>query len=537
MDHRRTTSADPLPIRDTGNDIDLSVTEHRYHLLLDEAPHAFIIQRQGIFLYANYAALNLFKAATFEDLALHGLNDLIHPDDRAQFITLMRDHASGEKFSACEIRCVPLDGVTVWMEATCAPVRYGGEPADEVMLRDITKRKKNEEKTAQQSMVMDGINRILHAALKYETEEELGRACLAIAEKITQSRVGFIGEIKDSGLEKIALVHSSDSSDSMMKATIPPAQHGGFHIKGLYGPVLTEGKGFFTNDPLHYSDSVHIPEGHPMLESFLGVPLIHEGETIGMIGLGNKPGGYTHLDQEFIEAVTPAIVETFMRQRLDTQMQLLYDQTRRDAITKTDLLNEINHRVKNNLMTILGLILAEKRHMPADQLELTEHVWEKFELRINGLLTVHQMLSDSQWTPMNMSDLTHHICAGVIDNYGMSESIALVVEPSSIDVTPRQANNLALVLNELMTNSLKYAFQQRETPIVTVTFRTEKDFICVEFRDNGRGYPSAVVENGKHHVGLRLVHQLVEGTLDGNVRLMNQGGAVAELRIRCEEHR
>ena len=66
-------------------------------------------------------------------------------------------------------------------------------------------------------------------------------------------------------------------------------------LRGVYGKVVQDGKSFFTNDPASHPDSIGTPPGHPPLKAFLGVPLIHAGRTIGMLGLdagiiaGNEP--------------------------------------------------------------------------------------------------------------------------------------------------------------------------------------------------------------------------------------------------------
>ena len=151
------------------------------------------------------------------------------------------------------------------------------------------------ERIRRQNIVITGIARIFREALTCETEEKLGQICLAVVEEVTQSKFGFIGEINlNSGkLDDLAisdpgweLCRMQDQSGHGRKV---PA---GFVIHGIYGRVLLDGKGFFTNDPPSHPDSIGTPEGHPPLKAFLGVPLIHAGETIGMVGLGNREGGY-----------------------------------------------------------------------------------------------------------------------------------------------------------------------------------------------------------------------------------------------------
>jgi PAS domain S-box-containing protein len=168
--------------------------------------------------------------------------------------------------------------------------------------------------------VVDGVGRIFHEALTCRTEEELGRVCLQVAEGTTQSKFGFIGEInpKTNRLDGIAIGDSGWGSCRMPAGT----GHGkktpiNFKIHGIYGRVLLDGKSLFTNDPLSHPDSVGTPPGHPPLQAFLGVPLIHGGKTIGMIGLANREGGYGPEELASAEALAPAIVQAFVSKRAE----------------------------------------------------------------------------------------------------------------------------------------------------------------------------------------------------------------------------
>jgi len=166
-----------------------------------------------------------------------------------------------------------------------------------------------------------GINQILQTALTCESEEDLGRACLNVAEKITQSKFGFIGEVNKAGLEDIAI---SDPGWDSCKILDPSGHHqspGNFKIHGIYGRVLLDGKGLFTNDPAHHPDSIGLPKKHPPLTSFLGVPLMRAGSVIGLLAVGNREGGYSQKEQDALEALTPSIVEAFMRKRAEDALK------------------------------------------------------------------------------------------------------------------------------------------------------------------------------------------------------------------------
>ncbi|MEG9502259.1 MAG: GAF domain-containing protein [Methylorubrum extorquens] len=166
--------------------------------------------------------------------------------------------------------------------------------------------------------VLEGINRIFREALTAPTEEELGRVCLAVAEDVTQSAFSFMGEvdhendrfdelsISDRGWQHLAMENSAFSKGVGPK---------GLKIHGLYGRVLRDGKSLIANDPGSHPDRIGTPAGHPSLQAFLGVPLKRNGQTIGMIGLGNRAGGYRSEDLEAAEALAPAILQALLSKR------------------------------------------------------------------------------------------------------------------------------------------------------------------------------------------------------------------------------
>lgn len=182
----------------------------------------------------------------------------------------------------------------------------------------IAERQRAEERTLQHNLVLSGIARIFCHALTCETEEDLGRVCLAVAAEVTGSRFGFIAETnpQTGKLEDIAI---SDPGWEVCRIR-EQAGHGKrtpieFHDRGIYGRVLRDGKSFFTNDPASHPDRLGVPDGHPPLTAFLGVPLLHGGTVAGIVGLANREGGYRKEDADAIEALAPAIVQAFRSKR------------------------------------------------------------------------------------------------------------------------------------------------------------------------------------------------------------------------------
>jgi signal transduction histidine kinase len=143
-----------------------------------------------------------------------------------------------------------------------------------------------------------------------------------VAEEITGSRFGFIGEIGPDGLlHDIAISNPGWELCTLYDRKGRRRPPNNFHIHGIYGKVLSEGKGYFINEPASHPDSVGLPSGHPPLTAFLGVPLIRDGAVIGMIAMGNREGGYTGIQLELLNTLAPAIVEAFQRKRAEDALR------------------------------------------------------------------------------------------------------------------------------------------------------------------------------------------------------------------------
>jgi len=182
----------------------------------------------------------------------------------------------------------------------------------------IAERKLAEERVKQQVALTKSINRIFRDAMNCRTVEELGERCLAVAADATGSSFGFIGEIGPDGfLHDLAISNPGWDACTMIDQSGHRRPPGNFMVHGIYGRVLLDGKGFFTNDPPAHPDSVGLPQGHPPLFSFLGVPLSRKGQTYGMVALANRDGGYSQSELETLEALAPLIVEVFLRKRAE----------------------------------------------------------------------------------------------------------------------------------------------------------------------------------------------------------------------------
>lgn len=202
--------------------------------------------------------------------------------------------------------------------------------------KEVEVRQRTEERIRRDKMVQEGISRMLTTAITCETEEQLGLVCLQLAEELTKSKISFIGEIHpDSHLYNIAMSNPGWERCNMCDKPGHRRLPGALAIHGLYSRVLKDGKSFMTNEPDKHLDSIGIPVGHPPLTAFLGVPLLERGNTVGLVAVGNREGGYTMDDLQTLEALAPAIVQSLFRKRAE-------DELRKSEQRYRDLFNAID---------------------------------------------------------------------------------------------------------------------------------------------------------------------------------------------------
>jgi len=211
-----------------------------------------------------------------------------------------------------------------------------------------------------------------------------------------------------------------------------------------------------------------------------------------------------------------------------TERKQAEEELHKYADTQKILLQEVNHRVKNNLTAILGLLnMEESKTINKDNLIFIK------ELRgqINGLSTVHNLLSQSGWGPLNLNLLCIQIIKASLSCLPNSNLVVFNVSPTKISVNSNQANHLAIVINELITNSLKYGQNKKNEVRIIVDFTINKENITITYKDNGKGYPQELIDGDFNNVGVGydLINGIVTQSLMGELQIYNDNGAVISI--------
>ncbi len=233
------------------------------------------------------------------------------------------------------------------------------------------------------------------------------------------------------------------------------------------------------------------------------------------------------------------------RKWAEDELQRLYEQARQNAETKALLLREVNHRVKNNMASILGILALEMQRSQQENIN-AQVILQDLQNRILGLSTIHDLLSAAQWSPLPLDELLTKVIQAALSASPIHHKIELSVRAAAepLLVTPYQATSLALVFNELTTNSIKHAFAGRSQGRIDVRITTGQDQaggVTLRFRDDGPGWPDDVLRGARENIGLNVVRMTVRGSLRGQLTLSNadtdsgRSGAVASMTIKLAE--
>ncbi|MEE8389731.1 MAG: sensor histidine kinase, partial [Anaerolineae bacterium] len=159
-------------------------------------------------------------------------------------------------------------------------------------------------------------------------------------------------------------------------------------------------------------------------------------------------------------------------------------------------------------------------------------VMEDLICRVRGLATVHRLLSAAEWSPLLLSELVEQIIDSALHALPLDTYVSVEVSSSPVRVASRHANSLALITNELTTNSAKYAWPARQTGRICVRIDLqEDDMVLFEFRDDGVGYPEEMLHLERHSIGWTLIQGFVVHSLRGEMVLHNDQGAVTTIRF------
>lgn len=187
---------------------------------------------------------------------------------------------------------------------------------------------------------------------------------------------------------------------------------------------------------------------------------------------------------------------------------------------KEVLLKEIHHRVKNNLQIITSLFTLQSL-TASDEVK---EVFENSQHRINSMALIHEMLYQSDTLSyINYKDYLHQLISKLILSFmGKDHSIEVQMHIPDMYLSIDTAIPLSLLVNEIVTNALKYAFKDTPKGILTLNiYQDAEQYYTLYVGDDGPGLPANFNWRKSKSLGMKLIHRLAK-QIDGFVELDEQ---------------
>lgn len=198
------------------------------------------------------------------------------------------------------------------------------------------------------------------------------------------------------------------------------------------------------------------------------------------------------------------------------------------------LLKEIHHRVKNNMQIISSLLNLQSEYLK-DKTAIT--ALKECQGRIMSMAMIHENLYRSNiLTGIEFNGYVDHIIKNIFHTHNISfDKFKVNIIAQDIILNIDTAIPTGLIINELVTNSIKHAFPGRETGEITIQLEQEQDEYYLKVADNGIGISSNLDVNHTSTLGLLLVNSLVS-QLDGNLQVATDGGTAFHINFKKLEY-
>jgi PAS domain S-box-containing protein len=504
LDETRTLVGSVHSIRDiTGRkraEQALQESEERYRTIMDQAADAvFIHDRTGRILDVNRRACQNLGYSR-EELLSKSIVDIDPEAIQTGKNKLWGKVMAGEQvtFESHELR---KDGSVFPVEVTLGMVHMSRGPIILGTVRDITGRRKDEE----------------DLKMREQSYRTLAENLPGIVYRI------HVGE--NSRMQFFNTMHVEMTGYSEEELTIG-------NVCGIDPLIVAEDRervivevesAIRENRTFHVEYRITHKDGSIRFFNERGRPLIDET-------------GHLFIDGIIQDATDRNLMESEIRSLNTVLEQRIMQRTAQltSSLEEKDVLfREVHHRVKNNLQIIISLLNLQSRSIEDKK---TQQLIRESQNRIRAMALVHEKLYESaDIAKINLDNYIRFLGNNLIQFYGMKEKgITLTTDIFDISLAIDTAIPVGLMINELISNSLKYAFPDGRKGEISLSIHRQNHKITILFMDNGVGIPQDLDWRDTKSLGLRLVNSLVE-QLQGTIELDRTAGTVFSIVVQEKE--
>jgi len=486
----------------------LEKTRARHFDLYDFAPMGYVtLSEQGLILEANLAASTLLGLPRSALVRQPISRFILRTDQDIYYEHEKRLFETGEH-QVCELQLVNADGAIFWGHLEAITVQGdNGAPVSSVLLSDITE----------------------HKWLK-ETQEFLLQCGLPITgEDFFESLARYLAETL--GMEYVCIDRLE--GDGLTAQTVAIHNDGKFESNVRYALKDTPCGVVVNKSACCYPRGIQklFPKDTVLqelkAESYFGTTLFDsKGYPIGLIAI---IGHHDLKDPErakwLLNLVVPRAAGELERRRAEEQIKASLKE-------KEVLLSEVHHRVKNNMQVIISLLRLQSSKIEDKQYA---DMFKNAEDRIRSMALIHEKLYRTKdFAKIDFNDYAKDLANHLIKTYSAAAGkIKLNMNIEDIHIGLGKAIPCGLIINELLSNSLKYAFPKGEGGEIKIVLRAiNSEEVELTVRDDGIGISKEMDILKTESLGLQLVHILVEDQLDGSLEVDREEGTAFKIRFK-----
>ncbi len=348
------------------------------------------------------------------------------------------------------------------------------------------------------------------------SQEEIEAFVVEEAIKLTKSEVGFIGYLS----EDENYLDVTYWAGKVLEECKISREKKLFPLKnsGLWSQSVRERKPIIINnyDNFNSPNKKGFVEGHLKINRFMSIPVFKKDKIMLLMAVGNKTEEYNDRDILQLQLLINGMWWNIQKRENERRIKESLEE-------KEILLKEIHHRVKNNLQIISSLLNLQSRQIDNNYYL---DIFKESQNRIKTMALVHEKLYQSKKLSLiNFSNYIQSVVINLFHSYNInSDKVNLDID---VDKEIAMGIDLAipcgLIVNELISNSMKYAFPNKEAGKILLSLNKHYETYILIVSDNGIGMKGEIDIENINSLGLQLVTALVR-QIDGKLNLDNSDG-------------
>ncbi len=443
----------------------LLASEEKYRRLVEVSPDGIGLHEDGKVLYINEAGLRMLGYSKLEEVEGKQIIEFVHPESRPLVgERVLRSMLKSEPLEPIEEKFLKKDGTDFPVEVSGVAFEQRGRKFMQVIVRDITERKK--------------------------ADQELGE----LRKKILQANdrlQAIIEGVKDSicAVDMDLRIISCNTAYELM-------------VWKLYGKRFTVGSRIIDIALDNAEERERIVQNWS--RALTGEVFRIERKISGLV----KEDIVLEINYSSIRDESHNMIGATQIIR-DVTDRYQYEETLRKSLEEKEvMLKEIHHRVKNNLQVVSSLLSLQTDFTDDPKLVV---ILKECERRIQSMALVHKELYQNDTiADADFPEYLNNLLVALVQSFGANRKVQYAIESAEIKLNLDYAIPLALVFNELVSNSLKYAFPGDRFGRIQIDLSRTDQHISIFIGDDGVGLPEKFDVRNSDGLGLQLVGMLLD---------------------------